>query len=378
MATPGFFDYLIVGGGIAGVTAAETIRSRDRSGNILIVSKEREPLYSRVLLPNYVRGKIAREKVYLRTFDDYTKHGIDLALGQEVVGVNFDTRQVVTSEEKKISFGKILISAGGEVMPWDIAGVASDRVLRLQTIADADRCRARMSGASSEAIVVGGGFIGLEFIESAVAYGYQAHLFLQEAHYFGDIYDLRGSEIIESNFARNGVAVYPETSLSKIEEDAAGLIARGGRDIMVKGAWVGVDIGVKRNLAVFAGSGLQIGKGIRTDSFLQTGVPGVWAAGDIAEYFDPIFGQYRMLGNWTNAFMQGRIAGVNMSAEDSSGSMEFRTVSGYSITHLGLQITHIGKTEGGSAGRDLQTVHLGQRRNQILGEAIAEIIVLRV
>lgn len=349
MAKLAYYDYLIIGGGIAGVTAAETIRANDREGSIAIISNEGDPLYSRVLLPSYLRRKLDREKVYLRTMEDYSRRGIDLALGEEVVGVNFDTRQVVTSREKGISFKKMLIATGGTPIPWHIPGSESSRVLRLQTIADADRARTVIGEQASDpnraAVVVGGGFIGLEFIETAVAYGYPVHFFIREKKCFGDQFDDAGWDILASNFARRGVIVHPETEIQHIEE-AGGLVrAAFGRGEAVAGNWIGLGIGVAKNFGVFSGSGIDIRRGIRADKFLQTSIPGVWTAGDVAEFYDVTLDEYRIVGNWTNAFLQGKAAGANMSRADASHQTEFRAVSSYSITNLGLQLTQLGATQ---------------------------------
>ena len=359
MAGSASFDYLIVGGGIAGVTAAQTIRSRDRNGTILIVSQERESLYSRVLLPSYVRGSISREQVYLRGFDDYTKNDIDLALGQEVIGINFDTREAITSEEKKISFRKMLAATGGEPAQWQVPGGESPRVLRLQTLADADHAREYITSGATEAIIVGDGFIALEFVGLAAAFGSSSHLFLRGKKMFGDLYDKEGAKILQHHLERSGATVYPETTISRLEENGGVLTAYAGRDTEVKGAWCGVGAGIKRNLGVFVGSGIDIKKGIRTNSFLEASLPNIWAAGDIAEYFDIISGEYRMVGNWTNAFLQGKVAGINMSASDPSARAEFRAVPSYSIASLGFHITHIGKTEDIAGMQDVVRIWPG-------------------
>ena len=334
------YDYLVIGGGVAGVTAAEEIRRRDSRGTILILSQESEPLYSRVLLPQYVRGKIERQKVYLRSLEQYAHHRIDYFFGEEVVAVNLDMRKVITSARKEISCDKMLITTGGTPRPWDQERKGSGRVFRLQTLGDADRLRTALEKRSGRALIVGGGFIGLEFIESAVTYGFETHVFLRGEKYFGQAFDDTGWQFLKSNFEQNGVHIHSMTHIREMTHDAGSATIVTDSGEAFRGDWIGVGIGLDRNVAVFLGSALEIGRGILVNQFLETNVPHVWAAGDITEFFDSISEGYYLIGNWTNAVMQGKVAGMNMAGTRT----EFRAVPTYSITNLGLFITFVGET----------------------------------
>lgn len=351
MDRPLFFDYLIIGGGVAGVTAAETIRSLDNHSSILIISREEHPLYSRVLLPSYIRGKIAREKVFLRSWDQYQKLRIDIATHVEVLGINFETREVVTSRDEKIAFGKLLISTGGAPRGWRVNGSELGNIFRMQTIEDADKIHeavpALASGVDRGALVIGGGFIGLEFMETARHYGFETHLFLKDKQMFGDDLDDAGWQILSDNFKRNRVTIHESTELKYLSTSPDHfLIGHTNASEEIGGSWLGLGIGVERNVTPFAVPGLDIKQGIVTNQFLETSISKVWAAGDVAEYFDVSFDEHRMIGNWTSAFLQGRVAGANMVAKHDEKT-ELRTVSSYSITNFGYQLTFVGKTSPG-------------------------------
>ncbi|MEK7576847.1 MAG: FAD-dependent oxidoreductase [Patescibacteria group bacterium] len=348
MEKPLFFDYLIVGGGVAGVTAAETIRSIDGHGTILIISREDHPLYSRVLLPNYVRQKITREKLFLRTWEQYQKLRIDVATRAEVIGVNFDTREVVTNREEKIAFGKLLISTGGTPRGWRVNGSELPNVFRLQTIEDADKIRESISAlaasADPRALIIGGGFIGLEFMETAVHFGFETHLFLKDKQMFGEDLDEQGWHILSDNFKRNHVIIHESTEIKYLSESPEQpLVGHTSTSEEISGAWLGIGIGLERNVTPFAVAGLDIRRGVRTNQFLETSLSRVWAAGDVAEYFDVLLDEYRIVSNWTNAFLQGRVAGANMAAQHDKKT-ELRAVSSYSINSFGHQLTFVGKT----------------------------------
>lgn len=346
MPKAAYFDYVIIGGGIAGISAAEAIRSVDSSGTILVVSKETERLYSRVLLPAYIRGTIQRERVFLRSLDDFAKRSIELALGIYVVGVHLDEKEIVTSDDQRIQFKKLLIAAGGTPHAWSAGGLEPDDVIHLQTLADADRVRETFLKGQEEGIVIGGGFISLEFIESAVKYGSRVHLILRGRKMFGEQLDDLGWQMIEKNLERNGVTMYPEVEVQQFGKDEAGLLSVvTNKAQVVRGSWLGVGVGIERNYSIFQGSGIEVRRGIVVDQYLQTAREDVWAAGDVSEFYDVIFGEHRVAGNWTTAFLQGKQAGLNMAAHSKEQRKEFRGLTTYSITSLGYNLTFVGKTE---------------------------------
>ena len=343
------YDYVIIGGGVAGTTAAETIRSRDSQGTIALISLENDHLYSRVLLPGYIRDKIPRAKVFLRSLEDYAKHGIDFFGGLSVVGFEAAKREIHTSDGAVISGIKILIATGGTPRHVPFAVGIEDYTFRLQTIEDADRFRtfvaADLAPKGKNAIIVGGGFIGLEFIETAFARGYRAHVLLRDKQFFGNQLDSQGWGVLEANFGRHGVMLYPETEIRKAEFTDKGFTVTASGGIDIPTAWIGYGVGVERNMLSFQGTGVRTNNGIVVNEYLESSVEGIWAAGDVAEYRDIRFGEDRLVGNWTNAFLQGKCAGLNMTARISTDRTVFNAVPTYSITNLGLQITFVGITE---------------------------------
>lgn len=345
------YDYLIVGGGVSGVTAAEEIRRKDKRGSILILSREEHPLYSRVLLPHYVRGKIAREKVFLRKPEDYERQRIDLALGEEATGLDLEMRRVSTSGHRYISFRKLLITTGGDPARWQVAETAS-RILRFQTLEDADAIRKTLNEyrdySHPQALVVGGGFIGLEFIESAVQYGFHTNLFLKGTKYFGEVLEEQGWELLRKNFEKHDVAIFPETEILTLSEEGNMVTADTGSE-KVKGHFLGLGIGLDRNLGMFRDAGLKTREGIWVNEYLETSHPDVWAAGDVAEFTDLILGGQRIDGTWTNAVLQGKVAGENMAWKRTA----LHAVSTYSISNLGFYITLVGNTLVGAGMNDM-------------------------
>jgi len=344
-------DYLILGGGIAGTTAAETIRRQDPRGAIAILNAEPHPLYSRVLLPAYMQGKVRRDQVFLRTLHDYDKNGIQAFLGELATVVDIAHHEVRSSRANIFHYKKLLAAGGGSVRPWRASGSGWEQICRLQTIEDADAFIAKSEKAPfKEAIVVGSGFIGMEFVNSLAARGFKVSLVTSEGGcWFGRL-GAEGSRFLERAFLSHGVTIYPADHILLLEQDESGVFtAKTSKGATLKAGIVAVGVGLERNQDVFQGWGFKIARGIRTNEYLETGVEDVWAAGDVAEYYSAVFGTYEVVGNWTNAFQQGRVAGLNMSASlaGRNDRTAFTDIATYSITVLGNYVTFLGSAFAG-------------------------------
>lgn len=331
------YDYLIIGGGIAGVTAAETIREGDAYASIAIVSSEPHVLYSRVLLPSYLKRRIPREKVFLRVTDDFTEKRIDLHLQMEAASVDARHREAVLENGMTLGYRKLLIASGGRVKEW---GKPEDQSLiyRLQTLDDADRLFNALPHIRSP-FVVGASFISLEFLEIFRLNHISPTLLVRDKRFFGDLLDDEGGRLFQENFEAKGIKVFYQDSVAEITHGLTGAEVTTRTLKKIPCDAIGVGIGIDRNLDFLKESGIETGeKGIRTNEFLEASQPDVFAAGDVAEYHDVISGAYRAEGNWTSAFLQGKQAGLNMAGQRAP----FKSVPTYTLVNLGFQITVLG------------------------------------
>lgn len=366
------YDYLIIGGGVAGVTAAETIRENDSRSSIAIVSDEPRPLYSRVMLPAYLKKNIAREKLFLRKADDFLNKKIDLLLREKVSFADFRKKEVGLTNRTIIGYGKLLIASGAHTAEWG-RYEEQDFIYHLQTLDDADRLFKVLPGISTSTVptevgtetdvveavlpglpeikqplVVGASFISLEFLEIFVANGITPSVLIRNNHFLEKILDPVGGEILRNNFERYGIRVQSNDSVGEIKKTNEGIevTTKGLRKIEC-GA-IALGIGIERNIGFLTNSGIELGeKGVRANEFLETSEAGVFAAGDVAEFYDLIPGIHRVVGNWTNAFLQGKRVGLNMLGKREP----FKNVTGYSITNFGFQITALGYL-----GKELETI----------------------
>lgn len=331
------YDYLIIGGGIAGVTAAETIREQDPIGSIGIFSDEPHMLYSRVLLPSYLKKKIPREKVFLRTQRDFEERRIEFHANAEVVSVDSSKKNAALADGCALSYKKLLIASGGKAKPWENQKWQTC-VYRLQTLDDADRLFHALPGVRRP-LAVGGSFITLEFLEIFALNGIAPRLLLRDPHFFWPLIEKQGAELLHENFKKHGVDAECNDAIADISQkkEAMRIMTQKQKTLVCDSIALG--IGLDRNREFLQESGIELGgAGVLTNEFFETNQEDIYAAGDIAEFFDVITGAHRCVGNWTNAFLQGKHAGLNMAGQRNP----FKNVSSYSITNFGFQISAVG------------------------------------
>lgn len=333
------YDYLIIGNGIAGVTAAETIRELDSSGTIAIVSHEPHVLYSRVLLPSYLKKRIPREKVFLRTLEDFTRRRIDCYTSERVVFADTARKQIDCESGFSLGYRKLLIASGGRVRDWEHDIGAG--IYRLQTLDDADKIF-HLLPHLKKPIVIGASFIGLEFLEILSLNNTPPKVLVRDTHFFRRLLDKTGGEMLKARFEIKGISVECGQEIADVSRAGGALRVKTSSENGFEGDAIFLGIGIQRNMEFLAGSGVAInGGGVETDEYLRTNAEDVFAAGDAADYMDVIAGKRRMGGNWTHAFLQGKAVGCTMAGRAEL----FKSVPAYSITNFGFQITAVGDTD---------------------------------
>jgi 3-phenylpropionate/trans-cinnamate dioxygenase ferredoxin reductase subunit len=335
-------DYLIVGGGVAGTTAAEFIRNGDAQGSITIIMEEPETLYSRVMLPHYLRDLVPFERLYLRKPESYAEKGINLVKGQRASKVDTQNRRVYLTDGQELHYKKLLIATGGKVNKLDIPGKDLPGVTYLRTVKDVKEVRELM-GKAKNAVVIGAGFIGIEYAQSFIKAGLSTTAVIREPYFWNRVVGDNSGKFINKILQDNGIKIVSEAETAEFVGDTSlkSVKLKSGQEIAAEIA--GVGIGIHMDLDHLKESGLQINKGIVTNEFLESNVTDVWAAGDIAEFQDIVFAKRHQLGNWSNAAAQGKTVGPNMVAGYSSAEKQpFITVSAYTISIFQTPFTFLG------------------------------------
>ncbi|MEK7578471.1 MAG: FAD-dependent oxidoreductase [Patescibacteria group bacterium] len=330
--------YLIIGGGIAGTTAAETIHQNDRAGSIAIVSEEPYPLYSRIMLSkhNFYLPE-GENKIWLKTPDWYAKENIGFLLGRTAIGLDANKKIVRLDNGEEVEYEKLLIATGSCARKWIAPGSDKKGVFSLRVLDDAKAIKEKMKTAK-KAVAIGGGFISFEICDIARQFDIDMTLILRESYYWEPILDKNEAAVVEGALAASGVKTIKNTEVSEVVggELVEGVILKNGSridcDMIIAG------VGVVCALDWLSGSGLKANRGILANEYLETNFPDIWAAGDVAEFDDLILEERVQLGNWLNARQQGRIAGLNMVGEKTP----FLLVTSYSTAGFGITISFIG------------------------------------
>ncbi len=277
-----------------------------------------------------MKGKIPREKLFLRTWEQYAAKNIEVLRGRTVVSVDADAHVLTLDDGSKWQYEKLLVATGGDAtVPPPFAGLP--HILPFRTLAHAEVIRAEVERVASlpadmrRAAVVGGGFIALEFPPFFAPHGIETHLLLRGSRYWQRTVTPEGSAVIEKLLESHGVIIRRNVEVEGLEETSDGLTLTltDGSTLLV-GA-----IGIGLGLTSVAPENVPLDAGIPADSQLATELTDVWTAGDVAEFDDVISGRRRKIGNWLNADQQGRCAAENMTGARRT----FENVSQYS-THI--------------------------------------------
>ncbi len=330
-------DYLVLGGGIAGTTAAEEIRSKDPNSSVTIITEEANRLYSRVQLPHYLRDEHPLQTVFVRTPESYVQKNIELKTSTKVTKIDTVNKIVKTDSGEDWVFKKLLVATGGKVNTLHLPGSELTEVVYLRTLENAQRVKELMA-QSHDAVVIGGGFIGIEFAQSFIKHNLKTTAIVREKSFWESVVGENSAILLSQILTHYGVNILPESEVSHFlgEGKLQGVGLKNGSE--VKADIAGVGIGIHMELSHLQDSGLRINKGVLTNEYLETSEPNIWAAGDIAEFFDPIQNKHHQLGNWANSSSQGRIVGLNMIGQKTV----FETNSLYSISVFGVNFSFLG------------------------------------
>jgi 3-phenylpropionate/trans-cinnamate dioxygenase ferredoxin reductase subunit len=311
------FNYLIIGGGLAGGRAAENIRKVDGSGSIALVTEEPHPPYERPpLSKGYLLGQQGLDKVYLKDEAFYAQNKIELLRGVRATQLNAAGRAVTLSDGRVLNYDKLLLATGGRARRLPIPGANLPGVFTLRTIADADALRAAAQ-PGAKALVVGGSFIGAEVAASLCRMGLQVTLAFMEQRLLERVAPPPLGAQLHELYAQRGVSILPQRRPQHIAGDdkARAVTLDNGVTLEVDLVVLGVGIQLETELAHQAGLDLAPDGSVLVDQYLRTSDPNIYAAGDIVAWPDPGSNLRLRVEHWDVARGQGIRAGRNMAGE---------------------------------------------------------------
>ncbi len=333
------YTYVIVGGGIAGTTAAETIRKNDKEGKIAIISDEPHPCYSRVLLskPNWVLGKQPFENVWLKNDAWYRDNNIHLFRGLRAVELDPAKKQVTLSDGDILEYEKLLLATGAHSRKWEVKGTTTEEgtlkkgIHYLRTVDDAKGVCEVAQGSPKKVVMIGSACVSFEIIEILHSRGFTITEVMREKYFFEPQLSQEEVAPIEKLLVEKGIEIIREMEIVEVlgKDSVEGVRLRDGREIPCD--IILPFIGVELPLEWITRAGVATHRGIYANQYLETNVPDVWTAGDTTEGWDTMLEETVIMGNWMSARLQGEVAGRNMStgAREAFAQVSFHTSHGF-------------------------------------------------
>jgi NAD(P)H-nitrite reductase large subunit len=337
--------YVIVGASAAGIGAVEAIRSVDQVGTVTIISEEECPQYSRPMISDFVSGKASFLKMMCREDDFWKVNRVEALTGRTAINLNLPEKLVTLDNDEKIRYEKLLIATGGKPFVPKMEGSDKEGVFTFTKIADAERLAEKLETACG-IVVIGAGLIGVSVTEALVKRGLKVTLVELQEKILSLLLDAKGSDIMENVIRKAGVTIVTGQSVQRIigkpenDRTVGGVILTKGEQIPCDA--VTVAIGVIPRTELVVGTDVKLNRGIIVDNFMQTNVPDVFASGDVAEAYDFIMNQNRLLALWPLAVAEGKVAGYNMAGKKTeyAGGTNMSSLKYFGVPVVSIGITN--------------------------------------
>jgi len=353
---------VIIGNGIAGTTAADTLRKNDPNCDIHLLTNEPYPLYNRVSLPRFLQGVIVEQRVMIRDFAWHEQRNITLVTETMVTDVNTEERAVVTDNGQKFPYDALLVATGGWANPLRVTGAEGTRhIYNFVTLDDTKSIIARML-ESRTALAYGGSFISYELCDGFAVRKLDTTWLMRGPYWLRSALDPDGGEVVDNIAKKFGVNVIHGDEIESVipQNGVPGYVrTKKGREIQAD--VIGVGLGIMLNTKFLTNTPVELRSGIVVNEYMETNVPGVYSAGDVAEFYDPTIDQHHTMGTWDNAMAHGRIVGVNMAG----GHEAYIDVPTYTSPLFDVNIAVVGTAETNNP--ELQSIALrepGEKGNE--------------
>jgi len=343
-------NYLIIGSGPAGITAAENIRNLDKKGEITVISEERVPMFYRPRIPEYAVGKVAIEEIMVKKLDFYEQNRIRLRLGMRAVKLDKERKIVETADGQRYGYDKLLIATGIAPLKPSVPGVKHKGIFTMHDLIQADQVRT-FTREVRQVVIVGGGLLGMDMAEELKRIGLEVKFLVRRSVLGDPFFDEYGCKLIQEEFTRLGVNVFTNTEVQAFEgmdSKLAKIVTQDGKRI--ESSFCFLSIGAVPAVNWIGESSLKIDKGVLVDGRLQSSEKEIFSAGNSAQITDPVSKKQIVQTNWFNASTQGHIAGNNMTGSEP---IEYKATTNY--------LKKVGKLSFNLIGWGNAMVEMGQR-----------------
>jgi 3-phenylpropionate/trans-cinnamate dioxygenase ferredoxin reductase component len=311
-------SFVIVGGGMAGAIATQTLREEGFDGKITLLGQEPNAPYERPpLSKDYLQGKADRDSIFVHPEPWYAEHAVELSLGSTVASLDPASR-TITAIGERLSYDKLLLATGSKPRRLDVPGADLDGVYYLRNVEESDRLKIEFAQAN-RVVIIGAGWIGLETAAAARAAGLDVTLLVSGDLPLQHVLGPEAAPIFDELHRSHGVDLRYRTTAVELtgrHGRVTGVMLSDGTRIDADMIIVG--IGAVPRTEIAADAGLKIDNGIVVDEHLRTSDPDIFAAGDIARTYNPRLGRHIRVEHWANARRQGVVAAKAMLGQDAA------------------------------------------------------------
>ncbi|MHB9094813.1 MAG: NAD(P)/FAD-dependent oxidoreductase [Eubacteriales bacterium] len=310
-------NYVIIGNSAAAVGAVEGIRQVDSKGRITVISDEPYHTYSRPLISYWLAGKVAEDKMIYRDRNFYEVNSVTPVLGVRAEKINFKSKKVKLADGTDVPFEKLLIATGGKPIVPPMTGLNKKGVYSFLKFDDVKEIEKAVSAGSKKAVVIGAGLIGLKAAEALAKLGVEVTVVELADRVLPAILDEHAASMVQEYLEKYGMKFELNNTVAKIlgKSSVSGVSLQSGAEIACD--MLVVAIGVQPNTDLLKDTDVRVNRGIVVNEKMETSAAGVYAAGDVSEGFDIVYGTSRVLPLLPNAYQQGEVAGRNMAGAET-------------------------------------------------------------
>lgn len=364
-------EFLFIGGGLANATAAREARQRNPSASIRIVGGESHPPYHRPpLSKEFLRGEVGFDAAQVAPSDQWAALGIDLTTGASVASLDLADKTAQLSDGSVIGYEQVCIATGSKAKrftPADVPGSDAPNVLTLRTVDDSEKLKTYLV-PGTRLIIAGAGYIGMEAAACARQKGAEVTIIDPGTHPWGKFASPAFGDFLRRYYEAQGVLFRIGDQVAQIETGTGGLASavqtKNGERLPCDAVLVGIGAALNLELPQQAGLTVDPKEGVSTDEFLQASdaPPGVYVAGDIARFRDPILGKSWHAEHWQNALWHGEIVGANLVAGISGERTAYNHVPYFFSDEFDLHMTLRGDPQAGKESFFIGSTDLNTER----------------
>lgn len=340
--------YIVIGNSAAGLFAVEEIRRHDTNSELIVLTAEQEPSYSRCLTTYFLAGDIPASHLYLRNADFAERLNLKIVYGVTVNGIDPSSQIVRSADGQAWHYSKLLLAMGASANKLTIPGATLPEVFTLRTMEDALAINKILDQGAKKAVVIGGGLVSLKCAYALRKRGLEVTVVVSSGQILSQMLDVKAAGIIQEHLRVNGFTLLLQTEAITItgEDHVQGVLIAPETEISADLVIVGK--GVRPNIGELRDFGFKIGQGLQVNSSLATNLPNIYAAGDIAETWDLVRQKFTVNPTWPNATTQGRIAGANMCGRQEvyPGSLGLNSVDFFGLSAMSVGITKLQDHKG--------------------------------